>query len=80
MNISFGRVFKNKFEYAPDVLDINGSTVICPIDPIYRANGWYYINTPRPAEKTGYKIEVDTWKLNHLNKTMDLTYKYVRTS
>jgi len=35
MNRKFGRIFKDKLEYAPDALQIDNMMVMHPVDSIY---------------------------------------------
>ena len=81
MNTNFGRIYKNKFEYAPDAItDKNtGASILNPIARVYQNNGWYKILN-QPEDKPGYAALVIDWKLDHIAKTMKLTYSYSRTN
>ena len=70
MNKKFGRIFKDKLEYAPDALQLQGMMVHNPIDAVYQQHGWYKIVERHPAAKAGYDEVFEGYKLDHISKIL----------
>lgn len=75
MNKKFGRIFKDKLEYAPDALQLQGMMVHNPIDAVYQQHGWYKIVEHHPAAKAGYDEVFEGYKLDHIGKILYINYK-----